>query len=318
VLPGLYVVMAFLVMVDLLFVKPRFTWPGLIIVLTGVPVYFFWHISRNRSAMEKLKARIFTTWCWTGCGLSTAFWATVSILGSLLSGKGRLQHYCMRRWSKDNLWLSRAHVEIEGLENINPSSPQIFVANHSGLHDILSLAAHLPIQFRWIAKKSLFRVPFMGWHMRRSGYIAIDRENPRDAAKSIMEAAKEIQSGVNAVAFPEGTRSRTGHLGKFHSGAFSLALRTGVPLVPVTLDGSYRVIVPKTLQVNPGVIIRIKIDRPIELSSYVKGEKHQLMEGVYQIMSRNLDELQRKRRPNEEQQDPIFRWIHRQNPEPNE
>jgi len=216
----------------------------------------------------------------------------------------------MRRWSKDNLWLSRARVEIEGLEHIDSGNPIIFVANHSGLHDILSLAAYLPIQFRWIAKKSLFRVPFMGWHMRRSGYIAIDRENPRDAARSIMDAAREIQSGTNAIAFPEGTRSRTGDLGRFHSGAFALALRTGVPLVPVTLEGSYRVIMPKTLQVNPGVIIRIKIDVPIRLSSYSKGDKHRLMEEVFQVMSRNLEELRGRRLAGEESQDAVFRWIH--------
>lgn len=260
--------------------------------------------------MKNLKSRIFTIWCWTGCALSTAFWATVSVLGSLVSGKGRLQHYCMRRWSKDNLWLSRARVVIEGLENVDRSRPQMFVANHSGLHDILSLAAHLPIQFRWIAKKSLFQVPFMGWHMRRSGYIAIDRENPRDAARSIVEAAKTIHDGINAIAFPEGTRSRTGELGKFHSDAFSLAMRTAVPLVPITLDDSSRVIVPKTLQVNPGVTIRIKIDRPIDLSSYAKGEKHRLMEDVFQIMTRNLDELRCRRHPDEERQDAVFRWIH--------
>lgn len=260
--------------------------------------------------MERLKAKLFTVWCWTGCGLSTAFWATVSILGSLVSASGRLQHYCMRRWSKDNLWLSRARVEIEGLENIDRSRPQLFVANHSGLHDILSLSANLPIQFRWIAKKSLFRVPFMGWHMRRSGYIAIDRENPREAAKSIEEAARVIRSGVNAIAFPEGTRSRTGSLGKFHSGAFSLALRTGVPLVPIALEGSYRVIRPKTLQVNPGVIIRIRIERPVDLSGYTKGDKHRLMEDVYRIMDRSLEILRARRKPDEELEDAVFRWIH--------
>jgi 1-acyl-sn-glycerol-3-phosphate acyltransferase len=260
--------------------------------------------------MELLKSRLFTIWCWTGCALSTAFWGTVSVIGSVVSGSGRLQHFCMRRWSKDNLWLSRARVEIEGMEKIDLNRPQIFVANHSGLHDILSLAAYLPIQFRWIAKKSLFRVPFMGWHMRRSGYIAIDRENPREAAKTIMEAAKVIQNGVNAIAFPEGTRSRTGELGKFHSGAFSLALRTGVPLVPITLDGSYRVIVPKTLQVNPGVIIRITIADPIDLSTYAKVEKHRLMENVEQIMARNLEELRNRMQPSEERRDRIFRWIH--------
>ena len=260
--------------------------------------------------MERFKAKLYTIWCWTGCGLSTAFWAAVSIFASLFSKSGRVQHFCMRRWSKDNLWLSRARVEIEGLENIDCSRPQIFAANHSGLHDILSLSANLPIQFRWIAKKSLFGVPFMGWHMRRSGYISIDRDNPREAAKSIIEAAKTIRGGVNAIAFPEGTRSKTGALGSFHSGPFALALRTGVPLVPISLEGSYRVIMPKTLQVNPGVIIRIKIDKPIDLSRYARSDKHHLMEEVHQIMSRNLEDLRARRRPDEEREDSVFRWIY--------
>src|SRR5207247_3252536 len=132
--------------------------------------------------MQRVKAKLYTIWCWTGCGLSTAFWGTVSLAAGLFTRSGNLQHFCMRRWSKDNLWLSRARVEIEGLENVDPERPQLYVANHSGLHDILSLAAHLPIQFRWVAKKSLFNVPFMGWHMHRSGYIPIDRQNPRHAA----------------------------------------------------------------------------------------------------------------------------------------
>jgi 1-acyl-sn-glycerol-3-phosphate acyltransferase len=260
--------------------------------------------------MERLKARLFTIWCWTGCGLSTAFWATVSIFGSLFSGSGRLQHYCMRRWSKDNLWLSRARVEIEGMENVVAGSPQVYIANHSGLHDILSLSAYLPVQFRWVAKSSLFGVPFMGWHMRRAGYIPIDRDHPREAARSIVEAAEVIRGGVHAIAFPEGTRSHTGALGTFHSGAFALALRTGVPLVPVTVDGSYRVIIPKTLQVNPGTVIRIKIDRPIDLGGYARSDKQRLMENVHQIMSRNLVELQGRRRPDEEREDRVFRWIY--------
>jgi 1-acyl-sn-glycerol-3-phosphate acyltransferase len=265
--------------------------------------------------MEKFRARLFTIWCWTGCALSTAFWATVSILGSLFSGSGRLQHCCMRRWSKDNLWLSRAHIEIEGLEHLDPERPVILVANHSGLHDILSLAASLPIQFRWIAKKSLFRVPFMGWHMRRSGYIAIDRDNPRETAKSIVKAAGEIRNGVSAIIFPEGTRSRTGTLGKFYSGAFTLALRTGVPLIPVTIEGSHRVIVPMTMLVNPGVIIRIRVGAPIDLSPYGRGEKHQLMEDVFQIMSRELEELRARKKADEESRDAVSRWIHgRQSP----
>jgi len=259
--------------------------------------------------MKKIKGKLFTIWCWTTCGLSTAFWASISIAGSVVSGSGRLQHYCMRRWAKDNLWLSRAKVEIEGLENIELDRPQIFVANHSGLHDILSLAAHLPIQFRWVAKKSLFKIPFMGWHMRRSGYIPVDRENPREAARSIMTAAKEISGGVNAIAFPEGTRSKTGALGEFHSGVFALCLRAEVPLVPVAVEGSYRVIAPKTLQVNPGTVIRIKICRPIDVTSYQKSEKKRLMEYVFAVINAALTELQSRRRRDEELRDPVRRLI---------
>ncbi|HTY62855.1 MAG TPA: amino acid permease [Acidobacteriota bacterium] len=310
VLPAIYVILASLVMIDLLWVKPKFTWPGLIIVLTGVPVYFYWSARRQKHFVEELKARLFTIWCWSACAFSTAFWGTLSILGSLVSGSGKFQHYCMYRWSKDNLWVSRTRVQIEGLEHIDPNHPQILVANHSGLHDILSLAANLPIQFRWVAKKSLFSVPFMGWHMRRAGYFAIDYENPRGTAKSIGEAARAIQSGMSAIVFPEGSRSVDGVLNKFYSGAFSLALRTGVPLVPVSLDGSYRVIVPMTRRVNPGVILRIKIGRPVDLSAYTKVDRPRLMEDVFQIMSRNLEEIRGRRQAGEESQDPVFRWVH--------
>jgi 1-acyl-sn-glycerol-3-phosphate acyltransferase len=238
------------------------------------------------------------------------------MLGGVFFKSGKLQHFCMRRWSRDNLWLSRARVEITGLEYVDRVASQLYVANHSGLHDILSLAAHLPIQFRWVAKKSLFNVPFMGWHMRRSGYIPIDREHPRLAAKSIIDAGQIIRDGVNAIAFPEGTRSRTGELGKFHSGAFALALRAGVPLVPISIEGSFRVIFPKTLQVNPGTIIRIKIGQPIDVSQYQHGEKNRLMNEVVQILARNLEETRRRRRPDEEREDPVFRWIYGQSGHP--
>ena len=146
--------------------------------------------------------------------------------------------------------------------------------------------------------------------MRRSGYIPIDRENPREAARSIAAAAHVIRGGVNAIAFPEGTRSRNGDLGSFRSGAFALALRTGVPLVPVVLEGSCRVILPKTLQVNPGVVVRIKIDRPIDVTQYRHSDKHRLMGDVFRIMNRNLEELRTRRHQDEERDDPVARWIH--------
>ncbi len=115
---------------------------------------------------------------------------------------------------------------------------------------------------------------------------------------------------MHAIAFPEGTRSRTGELGAFRSGAFALALKTGVPLVPVTLEGSYRVIMPKTPQVNPGTIIRIKIGAPIDLSAYGKADRHRLMDDLRRIMETNLAELRLRRRADEEREDAVFRWIY--------
>lgn len=260
--------------------------------------------------MQSIKANTYTGWCWFGASVSIAWWATISIFASMISRTGKLQHLCMRRWSRDCLWLSRTLVEIEGLENIDRKHPQIFIANHNSLHDILSLSAYMPVQFRWVAKKSLFNVPFMGWHMSRAGYVAIDRDNPRLAATSIIEAASIIRQGNNVIAFPEGTRSGTGDLGGFQSGVFALALRAAVAVVPISIEGSYRVIMPKTREVNPGVIIRIKIGQPIDVGAYSRSDKRILMEKVRRIMEQNLAELRARRRPNEELADPVFRWIY--------
>jgi len=238
-------------------------------------------------------------------------WAGTLIIGwSYVDRDSPMIHRCTRWWGQNLLRVAHIPVEVEGLEHLVPGQAYVFAANHRSNFDIFALVAVLPGRFLWVAKKSLFNVPFMGWHMRRSGYIPIDRENPREAARSIIEAARIIRAGVNAIAFPEGTRSRTGDIGQFRSGAFALALRAGVPLVPITLEGSYRVIMPKTLQVNPGTIIRIKIEKPIDLSAYDKADRHRLMDELFGIMSRNLDELRSRRRPDEERADPVFRWIY--------
>jgi 1-acyl-sn-glycerol-3-phosphate acyltransferase len=128
-----------------------------------------------------------------------------------------------------------------------------------------------------------------------------------------MQAAEIIRAGTNVIAFPEGTRSHTGSLGKFQSGVFALALRSGVAVVPVSVEGSFRAIVPKTWQVNPGVIIRIKIDRPIRSIAYSRSEKRRLMQDVQRVIERNLAALHARGRPDEAYADPVFRWINGKN-----
>jgi len=255
------------------------------------------------------KRGLYSTWCWTCCAASTAFWGSAALAAGLFPGTGGFRETCMRRWAVDNLWLSRTRVRIDGCEHIDRTRPQIFVANHSGLHDILALAAHLPVPARWVAKKSLFAVPFMGWYMSRCGFVAIDRGNPREAARSLVDAAALLNGGANILAFPEGTRSRTGELGRFQSGAFALALKAGAPLVPVVIDGSNRVIAPKSLQVNPGTVIRIRIGSPIVIAGRDRSDKHRLMDEVYAVMSSLLAGVRHERVPGEESADPLNLWI---------
>jgi len=141
---------------------------------------------------------------------------------------------------------------VEGCDRIPSNAPVIFCSNHQSAMDIPILLVGLPVQFRFVAKRSLFHVPFLGWHLRRSGHIPVDRERPREALRSLDQAAQRIRQGRSVVLFPEGRRSRNGQIDRFKTGTFYLAIRAGVPIVPVTLNGTRAVLKPDTYRVRPG------------------------------------------------------------------
>jgi len=184
--------------------------------------------------------------------LETAVCGTLSLCGSLFDSRGRWQHGCARTWSWLILKTSRIRVRVEGLENIRPGETVIFCANHASAMDIPILFVSLPVQFRFLAKRSLFHLPFLGWHLRRSGHISIDRGQVHQARKGFEEAARKIREGKSVVLFPEGHRSRSGEMLPFKSGSFLLAVLSGVPIVPITLNGTREVLVPDTHHVRPG------------------------------------------------------------------
>ena len=138
------------------------------------------------------------------------------------------------------------------LENLAPQKTAIYCANHQSAMDIPILFVNLPVQFRFVAKRSLFKMPFLGWHLKRSGHIPVDRERPREAMRSLDEAAEKIRAGSSVILFPEGHRSRDGKIGPFKSGSFYLAIQSGVPVVPITLNGTRAVLKPDTYHVRAG------------------------------------------------------------------
>jgi 1-acyl-sn-glycerol-3-phosphate acyltransferase len=166
-------------------------------------------------------------------------------------------------WARLCLAVAGVRVVVEGEEHIPRDRPFICMANHSSAFDILALFAGLPVQFRWLAKEELFRIPLFGLAMRRSGYIPVDRSDRKKSMRSMAEAAGRISSGVSVVIFPEGTRSEDGRLLPFKKGGFLLALQAQVPILPVALVGSHAITVKGGRRINPG-IIRLRIAPPLE------------------------------------------------------
>ncbi len=182
----------------------------------------------------------------------TAVCGTVSLLASLFDSQGRWQHACAKAWSWLILKTSGIRVRVEGLEHLHPGEATIYCVNHQSAMDIPVLFVNLPVQFRFVAKRSLFNIPFMGSHLRRSGHIPVDRDRPQQAMKSMKKVAKEIREGKSVLLFPEGHRSRNGQLLPFKAGSFYIAILAGVPIVPITINGTSYVLRPDTYHVRRG------------------------------------------------------------------
>jgi len=223
--------------------------------------------------------------------LATLVGAVSAIIVSFLTRGGNAAHIVGRLWAKSVLWVSRVKVTVQGMENIDPTAAYVYMANHQSMFDILVLLGHLPVQFRWLAKKELFRIPIFGYSMERVGYISIDRSNRKSAIKSLQMAAKKIAGGVSVVVFPEGTRSHDGKMKSFKKGGFYLAIDSRQPLVPVVIFGSHEIMPKGTLQIKPGRIV-LSVNPPVKTTLYQRATKEALMERIWSVMEQDLVRLQ--------------------------
>jgi 1-acyl-sn-glycerol-3-phosphate acyltransferase len=182
-------------------------------------------------------------------------------------------------WARSIASASGVSVAVEGRELLDSGKPYIFAANHQSQIDIFALQGFLGVDFRWLAKKELFKVPIWGPAMRRAGYIPIDRSHGREALKSLDEAAQKIAAGTSVIIFPEGTRSKDGKLQDFKAGAMLLAIKSGVDIVPVAIAGTHAVLPKGKLLTTPGKV-NIRIGKPIEMKEFRPRDKHDLAKKV--------------------------------------
>ncbi len=160
------------------------------------------------------------------------------LLSAVVDRRGRLVHSIGALWCRIILALSGVKVLVTGAENLPTDRPVIILSNHQGAFDIPVLQGYIPLQYRWVAKTSLFKIPVIGWTMWLAGYIGIERESATKAYKSLKHAAKKVAAGTSVLVFPEGTRSDTGELLPFKKGAALLVSMSGVDVVPVAVKGT--------------------------------------------------------------------------------
>ncbi len=180
----------------------------------------------------------------------TVVLGTTSLLSTLFDRTGNFAHRCARAWARLILKTTGVRVTVSGLEHLEPGRSYVFAANHQSIYDIPIVFTSIPFQLRIVAKESLGRIPFMGWHLHRAGHLLVDRRNP--GPDIVQKMRRLVGESSSLIVFPEGTRSRDGAVGRFKKGSFLVAMDAGLPIVPVSIANSRNVMRKGELMVCPG------------------------------------------------------------------
>jgi 1-acyl-sn-glycerol-3-phosphate acyltransferase len=201
---------------------------------------------------------------------------------------GNVVHYIGKFWALLNVYLSGTRLAIKGKGKIGKKDSYIVMSNHQSLFDVWALIGMLPLQLRWIIKYEIRKIPLFGYALERMGHVFVERRGQRDTMRSLEEALDKIREKASVVVFPEGTRSNDGNLQEFHRGGAIIAIRSGVPVLPVTVNGS-RFVLPKgTLGLMPGKI-EVVVGDAIDVTVFGENGKDALMAAVKSAIRKNLD-----------------------------
>lgn len=212
----------------------------------------------------------------------TIVFGSVSLLSTLFDKSGNFSHRCARGWAWMILKTSGVRVKVTGLDRLEPSRSYVFAANHQSTYDIPIVFASLPFQLRIIAKESLGRIPFIGWHLQRAGHVLVDRSNP--GAGVVKKMARLVDAGHSLIVFPEGTRSTDGAVGRFKGGSFVIALQSALPIVPITITGSRHVMLKGQVTVHGGTVA-LTVHEPIETKDLPRDVVRELADRVRAVVS---------------------------------
>lgn len=216
--------------------------------------------------------------------VATAFFGSLSLISSLWDKSGRVQHAIAQRWGRAVTWISGAKVTVLNRQNLD-GRVAVYAANHLSYSDTPVLFGILPFQFRIVARHELFKLPFIGWHLTRSGQVPVNVTNPRASISSLGSAVKTLKSGMPVFIFPEGGRAESGHPEDFLNGPAFMAIRAGVPIVPMALIGTHELLPVHTKQFHP-VPVTLAVGEPIETSGYSIRQTEELTERVRETIRR--------------------------------
>lgn len=204
---------------------------------------------------------------WIPFAGATAAYGTMSLLlGPFTDGRASLT--AMQRWCKSSTRRLRIRVEAEGLENVPPEGAFVYTSNHQSIVDIIVLGSALPHDYKWAAKRSLMKIPFLGWHLKLAGHVPVDRGRGSAVARAVMERFERVlRAGKPLLVFPEGTRTQSGALGAFKVGSFYAAVRAGAPVVPVVVSGTFELMKKGAFDTGEvdDRVVRVRIGAPIPI-----------------------------------------------------
>ncbi|MFH0959568.1 MAG: lysophospholipid acyltransferase family protein [Pseudomonadota bacterium] len=210
------------------------------------------------------------------------------IIVSLFTSSGTLTYTMMRWWAILVSTPMGLKFSLKGAENVQSGQSYIITPNHQGNTDILALLTKLPLRFRWVIKKELLRIPVFGWALGATGAIALDRSNREASIESLKKARHKLLNGWCMLIYPEGTRTPDGKLLPFKKGPFMVAIQTGLPILPVTTNGAFRILPKKKLAFRPGHIT-VTIAKPIPTEGLTEDDVPMLMEQTRKAIESNLD-----------------------------